>query len=167
MILRILPEPFSVCQISSADELARIFHGAIRNKQEIHSPLTPSVQPSDSPQPDDSSQPDDSQKMNGFLPAYWFLSITPEEISLLCPSNDITFPTERQEDGWAGFYVDAVLDFSLIGILSDLTGILAEHRIPVFAQSTYNTDYLFIKQEYLKNALEVLERNGYLLAEDD
>ena len=52
----------------------------------------------------------------------------------------------EREDGWRAFRIQGVLDFSLIGILSKITSILAEHSIGVFAISTYNTDYIFVKE---------------------
>ena len=57
--------------------------------------------------------------------------------------------------------IQGVLDFSLIGILAKLSGILAEHRIGIFAVSTFNTDYILVKRENFGRALEVLSSAGY------
>ena len=57
--------------------------------------------------------------------------------------------------------IEGVLDFSLVGILAKVTGILAERQIPVFAVSTYNTDYLLIKKEKMPSALQALRENEY------
>ena len=54
-----------------------------------------------------------------------------------------------------------VLDFSLIGILSKLSGILAENKIGIFAVSTYNTDYILVKEENFERALDALSSAGY------
>ena len=54
-----------------------------------------------------------------------------------------------------------LLDFSLIGILSKLSGILAEHKIGIFAVSTYNTDYILVKEENFDRAMEALISEGY------
>ncbi len=62
------------------------------------------------------------------------------------------------------FRIQGVLDFSLIGILSRLSGILAEHKIGIFAVSTYNTDYILVKEENFERALEVLASEGYTVA---
>ena len=64
-------------------------------------------------------------------------------------------------DGWRGFRIQGVLDFSLIGILSELSGILAEHEIGIFAVSTYNTDYILVKEENYERASEALASEGY------
>lgn len=67
----------------------------------------------------------------------------------------------RYKSTKGGFRIQGVLDFSLIGILSRLSSILAEHKIGIFAVSTYNTDYIFMKEENFSKALEVLVSEGY------
>lgn len=52
---------------------------------------------------------------------------------------------------------------ALIGILSKLSGILADNHIGVFAVSTYNTDYILVKEENFERALEVLASKGYTI----
>ena len=53
------------------------------------------------------------------------------------------------------------MDFSLIGILSEISGILADNKIGIFAVSTYNTDYILVKEDNYEKSLEVLEEAGY------
>lgn len=55
------------------------------------------------------------------------------------------------------------LDFSLIGILSRITGIMTENNIGVFAISTYNTDYVLVKKENFEKALQALADAGYII----
>ena len=92
---------------------------------------------------------------------FYFIGRTDEEISLVCPTKDAPARTTEREDGWKGFRIEGVLDFSLIGILSKLSGILAENKIGIFAVSTYNTDYILVKAENLGKALDVLREAGY------
>lgn len=54
-----------------------------------------------------------------------------------------------------------LLDFSLIGILSKISGILADFQIGIFALSTYNTDYVLTKKENFDKAVRVLKEAGY------
>ena len=75
--------------------------------------------------------------------------------------------TIEREDGWRAFRIEGVLDFSLIGILSGLTSLLAEQGIGIFAVSTYNTDYILTKAEHYTRALTVLEDAGYRILEAD
>ena len=92
---------------------------------------------------------------------FYFIGKTDEELSLVCKTENTPQNTIEREDGWRGFRIQGVLDFSLIGILSRLSSILAEHKIGIFAVSTYNTDYIFMKEENFSKALEVLVSKGY------
>ena len=92
---------------------------------------------------------------------FFFIGKTDEEISLVCPTCDVPDNTTERDDGWKGFRIQGVLDFSLIGILSKLSGILAENKIGIFAVSTYNTDYILVKSENFDKAMSVLAAEGY------
>ena len=96
---------------------------------------------------------------------FFFLGKTDEELSLVCRTEDTPEDTTERDDGWKGFRIEGVLEFSMIGILSKLSGILAEHKIGLFAVSTYNTDYILVKKENFARALEVLAAEGYTIVE--
>ena len=96
-----------------------------------------------------------------FNKEFCFYSKTDEELSLVCPTKDVPGNTIERDDGWKGFRIEGVLDFSLIGILSKISRILAENKIGIFVVSTYNTDYIFVKEENFENAMTVLEKAGY------
>ena len=96
---------------------------------------------------------------------FFFLGKTDEELSLVCRTEDTPAHTTERDDGWNGFRIEGVLEFSMIGILSKLSGILAEHRIGLFAVSTYNTDYILVKKENFEAALEALAAEGYTIVE--
>ena len=103
-------------------------------------------------------------KKTGDLPLdaeFCFVGKTDEEISLVCRTEDAPEDTPEREDGWKGFRVEGMLDFSLVGILSKLTGVLAENRIGIFAVSTFNTDYILVKAENYDRAAEALKAAGY------
>ncbi|WP_317314149.1 ACT domain-containing protein [Absicoccus porci] len=94
---------------------------------------------------------------------FFFVGKTDEEISLVCKTEDVPNTTIQRDDGWRGFYIQGTLDFSLIGILSKLSGILADHKIGIFVISTYNTDYILVKEVNFENAMEVLSDEGYIV----
>jgi hypothetical protein len=94
---------------------------------------------------------------------FFFIGRTDEEISFVCKTEDTPGNTVERDDGWRGFRIQGVLDFSLIGILSKLSGILAENKIGIFAVSTYNTDYILVKKENFDRAVEVLSDAGYTI----
>ena len=96
---------------------------------------------------------------------FCFTAKTDEEISLVCKTEDVPEKTLVRDDGWKGFRIEGVLDFSLIGILSKISAILAENKVGIFAVSTYNTDYIFVKEENFDKAINALKDNGYDVAE--
>lgn len=104
----------------------------------------------------------------GDLPSgidFCFTAKTDEEISLVCKTTDVPENTLVRDDGWKGFRIEGVLDFSLIGILSKISAILAENKVGIFAVSTYNTDYIFVKEENFDKAINALKENGYDITE--
>lgn len=92
---------------------------------------------------------------------FCFIGKTDEELSLVCNTNLVPTNAFKCDNGWKAFRIQGVLDFSLIGILSKISTLLAGNEIGIFAVSTYNTDYILIKKENLNKAIEVLEQNGY------
>ncbi|MCH1951455.1 ACT domain-containing protein [Enterocloster sp. OA13] len=97
---------------------------------------------------------------------YSFIGKTDEERSLVCMTEDVPLNVTERDDGWRAFRIQGVLDFSLIGILSEISGILAENKIGIFAISTFNTDYVLTKKENYQRALDVLDRAGYKIVGD-
>lgn len=98
-----------------------------------------------------------------FKDEYWFLSKTDEEISLVCQTRFVPDNSIEKDDGWKAFRIQGVLDFSLIGILSKISNILAENKIGIFVVSTYNTDYILVKENNYQLALEKLKDAGYII----
>lgn len=96
---------------------------------------------------------------------YCFIGRTDEEKSLVCITEDVPSNVIEKEDGWKAFRIQGVLDFSLIGILSKISGILADNGIGIFAVSTFQTDYILTKKENYEKALEFLKDAGYLILE--
>ena len=92
---------------------------------------------------------------------FWFLAKTDEELSLVCRSESVPDDVEKSESGWRLMRVEGVLVFSLTGILADLSGVLARAGVSIFAVSTYNTDYLLVKNDVLSTALQALREAGH------
>ena len=97
---------------------------------------------------------------------FYFIGKTDEELSLVIPTEETPAETTERDDGWRAFRIQGVLDFSLIGILSRLSRILAENGIGIIAISTYNTDYILVKKENFDRAMRVLSDAGYHCRED-
>ena len=92
---------------------------------------------------------------------FYFIGKTDEEISLVCRTEETPDHVVVREDGWMAFRIEGELDFSLVGILSKISGILADNNIGLFAVSTYNTDYVLVKKENFDRAMAVLTTAGY------
>jgi len=96
---------------------------------------------------------------------FHFLARTDGELSLVCPTPDAPMSCEAREDGWRGLRVAGPLEFSLVGILSRLAGALAAAGVSLFAVSTYDTDYLFVKDTAYDKAVEALRGAGCRIEE--
>ena len=94
------------------------------------------------------------------------LQVIPEtfsicEKSLVCPVSMVPASTLDRSDGWKMFRICGQLDFSLIGILAELSSVFAKAEIGIFAISTYNTDYVLVKDKDYRKAIKALDRAGY------
>lgn len=94
---------------------------------------------------------------------YYFLACTDEEKSLVCPCEYVPENVLIRDDGWRAFRIQGTLDFSLVGILAKISGLLAAENIGIFAVSTYNTDYILTKEENFAQAMETLAKAGYCI----
>ena len=95
---------------------------------------------------------------------FYFLCRTDGELSLVCRTGDVPANALRREDGWRGFRVRGALDFALVGVLARISGALAEAGIPLFAVSTYDTDYILVKARDFARASDVLAAAGFGIA---
>ncbi len=91
-----------------------------------------------------------------------FLSITKtdDELSIVC-DNDIVPPGLTAERGWRALTVTGPLDFTLTGVLHSILTPLAEAKISIFAISTYDTDFVLIKNELFDIAIQHLRKSGH------
>jgi len=91
---------------------------------------------------------------------FYSISRTEDELSIVCESS-LILKTENYETGWSCIKVLGPLDFSLTGILADISKVLANKKISIFALSTFDTDYILVKKEQLKNAKQALQNAEY------
>ena len=78
---------------------------------------------------------------------FCFIAKTDEEVSVVCSNENIPQNATHISYGWKAFRIVGELDFSLIGILADISNILAKNKISIFALSTFNTYYILVKGE--------------------
>ena len=85
---------------------------------------------------------------------------TDDETSLVLPES-VKIESDKSDTGWACFKVEGPLEFNLVGILAGITRVLAEVQVPIFALSTFDTDYILVKREQVQAAKEALRAAGY------
>ena len=91
--------------------------------------------------------------------SFFSITRTPDELSIVCEEQLVPVGT-RVEAGWCALKVEGPLDFSLTGILAGLSGALARAGISLFAVSTFDTDYILIKEEDQQDAIAALRDAG-------
>ena len=91
------------------------------------------------------------------------LTRTADELSVVCPQSAVPAGVQAERD-WRCLRVAGALPFSAVGILSSLVTPLAAAGISVFALSTFDTDYLLVKEKDLEKAAAALTQHGHTLA---
>lgn len=102
------------------------------------------------------------EKTPGWLWRAPFVSLTRtgDELSVVCPQDRVP-PGVEQVGGWRGLKVCGPLDFSLVGVLASLAQPLAEAGISIFAVSTYETDYILVRENDFEAAVSALRKAGH------
>lgn len=95
-----------------------------------------------------------------FKAPIFFIGKTYEELSIVCPS-EIKLNSIEFESGWVALEVLGPLAFSLTGILSQISSVLADANISIFAISTFDTDYILVKKGCVDKAVNALRKDGY------
>lgn len=91
---------------------------------------------------------------------FFSITQTPEELSVVC--QEISIPEDiGTERNWSCLKVEGPLDFGLTGILAGLSKILADCSISIFVISTYDTDYILVREKDLGSAFKALFDAGY------
>jgi hypothetical protein len=91
-----------------------------------------------------------------------FFSITgtAEEVSIVCLASQVPAGTQHEND-WACLKLEGPFPFSETGILSSFVQPLSDRAIPIFAISTFDTDYVLVKNDWVEKAIEVLQEAGH------
>lgn len=91
---------------------------------------------------------------------FYSMTKTKDELSIVC-SQQYVPENIQAERNWRIFKILGPLDFSLIGILSKISLLMAECKISIFALSTYDTDYILVKDDKVDEAVRALVDAGY------
>lgn len=90
----------------------------------------------------------------------WSITQTPEELSILCASDRVP-PGYRTEGPFRALKVRGPLDMAMTGVLASMAGPLAEAGVSIFALSTFDTDYVLVRETAVEAALRVLRLAGH------
>ncbi|MBN1427979.1 MAG: ACT domain-containing protein [Anaerolineae bacterium] len=104
------------------------------------------------------------EPLPGEVLAAQFYSVTRtcDELSIICPQDCVPTGT-RCETGWRVLKFEGPFEFSLVGILHSVTAPLAKAQVSIFALSTYDTDYVLVKETQLETAISVLSACGHVI----
>jgi hypothetical protein len=87
---------------------------------------------------------------------FYSVTKTDDEISVVTNCN-IEFGFLSSGKKWKGFKVDGILDFSLVGIINEITKPLKDNGISVFVLSTFNTDYIFVMEDSFDKTIDIFK----------
>ncbi len=103
-------------------------------------------------------------------PGPWWLSAdffsltqTEEELSIICDETAVPRDVNKVERGWRTFKVLGPLDFGLVGILAELSKVLAAVNIPIISISTHDTDHIMVRDVNVKEASDALKKAGFTI----
>lgn len=91
---------------------------------------------------------------------FWSVSRTPDEISVVCPQGSVP-PGVDRDSGWRCLKVDSPFEFDLSGMVSDMAAPLAREGMDLFVVATQDSDYLMVREQDLKKAIDELARSGF------
>ncbi len=90
----------------------------------------------------------------------FFIGKTPDELSLVVPQS-ISVPSIETDFDWRVLEILGPMNLSLVGIMSELSGVLAKAKVSIFVVSTFDTDFILVKNDQLKAAKAALLKSGY------
>lgn len=93
--------------------------------------------------------------------AFLSVLVAPQECSIVTETARLPTNVMQRNDGWRCLEVVGPLDFALTGILSGISRVLAEAKISIFAVSSFDTDFILVKEETLEAASTALRQANY------
>jgi uncharacterized protein len=91
---------------------------------------------------------------------FWSVTRSDAELSIVCREEDVPADASA-ERGWCALELAGPLDFSLTGVVSALVVPLAEAEVPIFVLSTFETDYLLVRERDLERSVSALTAAGH------
>ena len=85
---------------------------------------------------------------------------TEDELSVVCPG-EVVPEGITQERGWCAIKLEGPFDLSMVGILASVASPLAEVSVSNFTVSTFDTDYVLVREGQLDLAVDTLRESGH------
>jgi hypothetical protein len=98
---------------------------------------------------------------------FYSITKTRDELSLVCKQNDSLNDAFEINKNWKILKIIGHLDLSIIGVIAEISRILKENKISIFTISTYDTDYVLVKERDLNRAVDSLKANGHIIFSGD
>jgi hypothetical protein len=93
---------------------------------------------------------------------FWSVTRSESELSIVCRQDDVPQGASA-ERGWIAFVLAGPLDFTLTGVVASLCSPLADARVPIFVLSTFETDYLLVREPDLARSIDALRDAGHVV----
>lgn len=90
---------------------------------------------------------------------------TSEELSIVCSAENVPAGVVANAP-WSGFKIAGPIPFEQVGVLSSFIEPLAARGISIFAISTFDTDYVLVKEEFASRAMDALQEAGHQFVSD-
>ncbi len=101
-----------------------------------------------------------SAPVPGIAKGFFSISRTESELSVVCLEGACSGAAKVNE-GWALMQLHGPFEFTVVGIIAEISKVLARAKIPVFVVSTFDTDYILMKIEHQEKAVKALARAGH------
>jgi len=101
-----------------------------------------------------------------FSRPFIFIAGTDEECSVVCETEYMPSNVTDYEHGWKALRLQGVIDFEEIGVIADISRIISGASMSLFVISTYNTDYVLLKEANFDKSIALLESHGYTLTDE-
>ena len=92
--------------------------------------------------------------------SFFSVTRTRDELCVVCPE-DVVPESISPERGWRAFRLEGTFDLSMVGVLASVASPLAEAGASIFVVSTFDTDYVLVREEQLDLAVDTLRARGY------
>jgi hypothetical protein len=93
---------------------------------------------------------------------FFSVTSTPDELSIVCTETQVPAEVQHEKE-WVCLKLEGPFPFAETGILTSFVRPLCERAIPIFAVSTFDTDYVLVKQAWVEKAVAALQEAGHEL----